>query len=191
MRQSTPVKVSARSGAESPTTARELDFDDDLADVGLHGGGAAAAAGSMSDATPKPGSGDDIGPPQPPRPVDARLQAETTLKEAFPSIDAAVIRAVLMASGGSLEPAFNALLGEQAHHLRACKTDRGRQPCPIRVRSMNLCRQHSLLARLGHPWPRLCRHRPRRTSSRRTSSTRDSWPSTTTAPAPTILHGPR
>jgi hypothetical protein len=39
-------------------------------------------------------------------------QAEITLKEAFPSIDAAVVRAVLKASGGNVEPAFNALLGE-------------------------------------------------------------------------------
>ena len=38
-------------------------------------------------------------------------QAENTLKEAFPSIDVAVIKAVLRASGGRLEPAFNALLG--------------------------------------------------------------------------------
>ena len=38
-------------------------------------------------------------------------QAENTLKEAFPSIDAAVVKAVLRASGGRLEPAFNALLG--------------------------------------------------------------------------------
>ena len=38
-------------------------------------------------------------------------QAENTLKEAFPSIDPSVIKAVLRASGGNVEPAFNALLG--------------------------------------------------------------------------------
>ena len=38
-------------------------------------------------------------------------QAKATLVEAFPTIDTAVIDAVLTASGGSLEPAFNALLG--------------------------------------------------------------------------------
>lgn len=43
------------------------------------------------------------------------LQAENTLKEAFPTIDAAVVRAVLRASGGSVEPAFNALLGKHGN----------------------------------------------------------------------------
>ena len=43
--------------------------------------------------------------------MSPRQQAENTLKEAFPSIDAAVVRAVLTASGGHVEPAFNALLG--------------------------------------------------------------------------------
>ena len=44
-------------------------------------------------------------------PLDPRAQAEATLREAFPAIDAAVVKAVLMASGGQVEPAFNALLG--------------------------------------------------------------------------------
>lgn len=38
-------------------------------------------------------------------------QAENTLKEAFPGIEPSVVKAVLRASGGRLEPAFNALLG--------------------------------------------------------------------------------
>ena len=58
------------------------------------------------------GDDDEAPPPKPPRPVSPRHQAEETLKEAFPSIDAAVIRAVLMASGGKVEPAFNALLSK-------------------------------------------------------------------------------
>ena len=53
-------------------------------------------------------------PPQPPRPADPREQAEVTLIEAFPSIDTKVVKAVLTASGGQLEPAFNALLS--THH---------------------------------------------------------------------------
>lgn len=60
---------------------------------------------------PQPGSGEDAAPPKPPRPLAPEQQAENTLKEAFPSIDAAVIKAVLRASGGRVEPAFNALLG--------------------------------------------------------------------------------
>jgi hypothetical protein len=61
---------------------------------------------------PKPGSGEDVGPPKPPRPLSPMQQAEATLREAFPTIDAAVVKAVLVASGGRVEPAFNALLGE-------------------------------------------------------------------------------
>ena len=52
-----------------------------------------------------------MAPPKPPRPANPLQQAENTLKEAFPTIDAAVVRAVLRASGGNVEPAFNALLG--------------------------------------------------------------------------------
>ncbi len=58
-----------------------------------------------------PASTEEAPPAKPPRPFSAREQAETTLKEAFPSIDAALVRAVLSASGGQVEPAFNALLG--------------------------------------------------------------------------------
>lgn len=56
---------------------------------------------------------EDEAPAKPPRPLSPQQQAENTLKEAFPSIDAAVVKAVLRASGGRVEPAFNALLGWQ------------------------------------------------------------------------------
>ncbi|RPA89372.1 hypothetical protein L873DRAFT_1822929 [Choiromyces venosus 120613-1] len=49
-------------------------------------------------------------PPKPPRPMSPQQQAQATLQEAFPSIDAAVVKAVLVASGGQIEPAFTALL---------------------------------------------------------------------------------
>lgn len=49
-------------------------------------------------------------PPQPPRPMSPQQQAQATLHEAFPSIDPAVVRAVLVASSGQIEPAFTALL---------------------------------------------------------------------------------
>lgn len=84
---------------ESPTTARELDFDDD--DV--------PASPKISKA---PGATEESAPPaQPPRPTSPREQAEQTLREAFPSIDASVVKAILVASRGQVEPAFNALLG--------------------------------------------------------------------------------
>ncbi|MCJ1355081.1 MAG: ubiquitin-binding protein cue5 [Icmadophila ericetorum] len=94
---------------ESPTTARELDFDDEPLDVPptpqkqqTNPGTETSTSISAHEAT---------APPQPPRPLSPRQQAENTLKEAFPNIDAAVVRAVLTASGGQVEPAFNALLG--------------------------------------------------------------------------------
>ncbi|KAI9847859.1 MAG: ubiquitin-binding protein cue5 [Thelocarpon superellum] len=103
----TPIKPTARSGPESPTTARELDFDDDIPEGGLQ-----SSAPVASSAPPTSGvGGEEAPPPKPPRPVDPFQQAEATLKEAFPTIDAAVVKAVLVASGGRVEPAFNALLG--------------------------------------------------------------------------------
>ena len=82
---------------ESPTTARPLDFDEDEP---------AAATGSPA---PNPPPKDEA-PTKPPRPLSTREQNELTLREAFPTIDATVVKAVLSASGGSVEPAFNALL---------------------------------------------------------------------------------
>lgn len=65
--------------------------------------------------SPKPGvrfseQAEEIPPTKPPRPVDPNVQAQNTLIEAFPDIDTNVIKAVLVASGGKVEPAFNALL---------------------------------------------------------------------------------
>lgn len=91
---------------ESPTTARALDFDDEATDAPVSPLRPQPASG-----IPRPSSGEDVGPPKPPRPLAPEQQAENTLKEAFPSIDAQVVKAVLRASGGRLEPAFNALLG--------------------------------------------------------------------------------
>jgi hypothetical protein len=50
-------------------------------------------------------------PAMPPRPISPKDEAKRTLKEAFPNVDENVIEAVLVASGGQIEPAFNALLG--------------------------------------------------------------------------------
>lgn len=108
------AKAGTTTGAESPTTARELDFDDD---------NEASAAALAHDTvappppskSPKPGvrfsdDATEIPPPKPPRPMSPQQQAENTLIEAFPAIDAKVVKAVLVASGGKVEPAFNALL---------------------------------------------------------------------------------
>lgn len=71
-----------------------------------------AALGNDTPATSRQATVEDEAPAKPPRPLSSQEQAENTLKEAFPSIDAAVVKAVLMASGGRVEPAFNALLGK-------------------------------------------------------------------------------
>lgn len=63
-----------------------------------------------SPALPSPRLTTENPPPQPPRPMSPQQQAQATLHDAFPSIDPAVVRAVLVASGGQIEPAFTALL---------------------------------------------------------------------------------
>ncbi|KAI4722326.1 hypothetical protein E4T48_01355 [Aureobasidium sp. EXF-10727] len=92
-----------KARAESPTTARELDFDDDHQD-----------SSPLKSPTPKQVSfvevEDEDAPSKPARPLSPKAQNEKTLKEAFPTIDDKVISAVLIASGGNVEPAFNALL---------------------------------------------------------------------------------
>lgn len=119
---------------ESPTTVRPLDMDDDEGQEsgiinepqtqGAPGGatkdgkdnndnggndseaptGAATPASTNPDAQEAP-------PPKPPRPMSEAQKNELTLKEAFPSVDVNVVKAVLRASGGQVEPAFHALLG--------------------------------------------------------------------------------
>jgi len=100
------MKASA-TGAESPTTAREPDFDDDLHE------GSAPPAELLPEPTHKKVSfqdAEEAPPARPPRPLSPQAQAENTLVEAFPSIDSKVVKAVLVASGYKVEPAFNALL---------------------------------------------------------------------------------
>ncbi|KAK5250236.1 ubiquitin-binding protein cue5 [Exophiala xenobiotica] len=93
---------------ESPTTARPLDFDSDQETGTISTPTKTSKPETLPSLPPK----DDAAPPtKPPRPMSPREQAELTLKEAFPTIDTNVIRAVLAASGGHVEPAFNALLG--------------------------------------------------------------------------------
>ncbi|KAG8675671.1 hypothetical protein FPOAC1_001657 [Fusarium poae] len=114
-------KATTESGPESPTTARPLDLDDDdVQESGVLGGDdgnttttAVATNTSQSKAPAQaqaPTSPNEAAPPKPPRPVSETQQNEAILKEAFPSVEISVIKAVLRASGGRVEPAFNALL---------------------------------------------------------------------------------
>lgn len=80
--------------------------DDDVQDAGALSSDAPASTSAHGT-----GMAEEGAPPKPPRPVSEQQQNEITLKEAFPTIDAAVVKAVLIASGGKVEPAFNALLG--------------------------------------------------------------------------------
>ncbi|KAJ5951387.1 Ubiquitin system component Cue [Penicillium vulpinum] len=86
---------------ESPTTARPMDFDDEPQETGII---------ASSPVAPQPAAA-EAAPPKPPRPLNPREQSESTLKEAFPSIEPGVIKAVLTASNWNVERAFNALLG--------------------------------------------------------------------------------
>ena len=58
---------------------------------------------------PVPAS-DDVPPPKPPRPLTEDQKNQQMLKEAFPTVELSVIKAVLTASRGQIEAAFNALL---------------------------------------------------------------------------------
>lgn len=119
---------------ESPTTARPLDLDDDEGqESGVVNDSQGAGAGNAG-GTPKEGNdgGNDAPadaappaapaastnpdaseapPPPPPRPLTEAQKNELILKEAFPSVEIGVIKAVLRASRGQVEPAFHALLG--------------------------------------------------------------------------------
>ena len=111
-----PQKTEARP--ESPTTAKALDFDDETTEAPS----SPLKTVPLSE-KPTAGAGEDVPPPKPPRPLSPEQQAENTLKEAFPSIDAAVVKAVLRASGGRVEPAFNALLGNKCPEFELVAKD--------------------------------------------------------------------
>ncbi|KAL4999552.1 hypothetical protein BDV10DRAFT_53251 [Aspergillus recurvatus] len=86
---------------ESPTTARPLDFDDEVQETGV----------TYASSAPAQQNTTETAPPKPPRPLSPRQQSENTLKEAFPSVEVSVIKAVLVASSYDVERAFHALLG--------------------------------------------------------------------------------
>lgn len=103
--QATPSKGTPglnSQNPESPTTARPLDFDDEPQETGVT---------TVSPSTGAQQTAGEAAPPKPARPLSPQQQAENTLKEAFPSIDAGVVRAVLVASGWNVEQAFHGLLG--------------------------------------------------------------------------------
>ena len=119
-------KPADASVPESPTTAREPDFEDDNQE-------SAAPQPERVASPPKQVSfQEEAPPPKPPRPSSPRAHAEATLIEAFPSIDAKVVRAVLVASDGKVEPAFNALLSMSDPTFVAEEAAPPRPPRPTR-----------------------------------------------------------
>lgn len=102
-------RPSVTGAPESPTTARPLEMDDDdFQESGVFDNTQSTATVASSDTV----SADAVGaaPPKPPRPASDQQQKLQMLKEAFPTVEEAVIKAVLTASRGQIEPAFNALL---------------------------------------------------------------------------------
>ncbi|KAH7088747.1 hypothetical protein FB567DRAFT_317408 [Paraphoma chrysanthemicola] len=127
-------KPTAEKPPESPTTARELDFDDDN-DAPTTSAHETTTAPPPPSKSPKPGvrftdEATEIPPPKPPRPMSPQQQAQNTLIEAFPDIDNNVIKAVLVASGGKVEPAFNALLSMSDPNFKAEETPPPQPPRP-------------------------------------------------------------
>lgn len=117
--QTQPLSPSSNK-QESVTTREEMDFDDNEheQETGRVSPLGHETANKPADKAPSPKprvsfqeQNEEIPPTKPPRPQSPQQQAENTLIEAFPSIDTKVVQAVLAASGGKVEPAFNALLG--------------------------------------------------------------------------------
>lgn len=78
--------------------------------LGVEDAASKPAATSLAAANAPATASDDPPPPKPPRPVTEAQRNQQTLKEAFPSVELSVIKAVLTASGGRIEAAFHALL---------------------------------------------------------------------------------
>ena len=87
--------ASAAPAATATTTATTVEDADDEA--------ASAPAAAVAPAA-------EAAPPKPPRPMTEQQKNVQTLKDAFPGVDIAVVRAVLTASRGNIEAAFHALL---------------------------------------------------------------------------------
>ncbi|KAH8899537.1 hypothetical protein GQ53DRAFT_741677 [Thozetella sp. PMI_491] len=101
--------TAADPAPESPTTARPLEMDDDdVQETGVLGDDSAPPTPAGGSAN-KPAT-EEAAPPKPPRPQTEAQKNEQILKEAFPSVELSVIKAVLSASGGRIDPAFHALL---------------------------------------------------------------------------------
>ncbi len=102
-------------------------MDDD--DIDNEGNTLQSTSATTTSATAPTASQDATAPPsKPSRPLTEQQKNEAILKEAFPSIDLTVIKAVLAASAGQIDPAFNALLGMSDPD--AVQNEPQREPAP-------------------------------------------------------------
>ncbi|GME24514.1 Cue domain-containing protein [Neofusicoccum parvum] len=121
---------------ESITTKPDMDFaSDDEAPT------PATAAPPTTSPQPKkvsfqePANDEETPPPKPPRPMSPMAQAEATLIEAFPDTDPKVVKAILVASGGKVEPAFNALLSMSDPNFKEEEVPPPQPPRPTQPRT--------------------------------------------------------
>jgi len=129
--------VSPVNKEESATTREEMTFSDNEQETGRVSPLGHETANKPPKKTPSPrprvsfqDQDDEIPPQKPPRPMSPQQQSENTLIEAFPLIDTKVVKAVLAASGGKVEPAFNALLGMSDPSYKPEEAPPARPPRP-------------------------------------------------------------
>ncbi|EFQ96735.1 hypothetical protein MGYG_08660 [Nannizzia gypsea CBS 118893] len=103
----TPRKATGLN-PESPTTARPLDFDDEPQETGLTSTITTSRSSSQLNLAANMQS---QGQTQTHRAPNPHQRVIDDLREAFPNIDGPVVKAVVVASDGNVERAFNALLG--------------------------------------------------------------------------------
>lgn len=151
------MKASTDAPPESPTTARPLDFDDEAQETGT----------TETEATPAPPPKDEASS-KPTKLLSQREQNENTLREAFPAIDAAVVKAVLTASRGEVEPAFNALLGmSDPDAVKETETPPAKPPRPTATKLTQLEADEQYARQLAEHYSGVSdQNRPPRTSSR-------------------------
>ncbi|KAL1643655.1 ubiquitin-binding protein cue5 [Diplodia intermedia] len=146
---------------ESITTKPDIDFaSDDEAQTPATAGPPTTSPQPKKVSFQEPANEDDTPPPKPPRPMSPMAQAEATLIEAFPDTDPKVIKAVLVASRGKVEPAFNALLSMSDPNFKEEEVPPPQPPRPSQPRSQleqdelyarQLAAQYSASGSRGNP----------------------------------------
>ncbi|EQK98983.1 CUE domain protein [Ophiocordyceps sinensis CO18] len=108
--------------------------DDDVQETALAGAPTTTKPAAAS--TPSASSDEPV-PPKPPRPQNETQTNVMILKEAFPRVEEPVIKAILRASGGRVEMAFNALLEMSDPDAAKNEPDEAPPPQPPRPEGRN------------------------------------------------------